>query len=236
MYYYFFAVSILPLSHTSSFSLVFMMAMVAVFSWLLFGEKQTIFTFLTMILCSLGMLLLVQPWLDFNQGFTSMFTKQVFNLSISSGNSTLKDILSNQWLLGISYLILAVAGGIDALYFILAGVHLKKIKANLLIFLTSTVAALVSLFCCLYIEDLVWITDPYVILLVSVHVIGTGLAVSSVVYACQIIGPIQTSIISNFITVFNLIPQYTIFDGYLYGRRNAMEGTGMCHNHCSHYC
>ena len=221
---FFFSISILPLSHVSGFEIVITMVTVVVISRVILCERQSPLTLLANVLCTMGLCLLLQPWADFTDGFTPTFVQQQSNRSTTAANSLTAQTAGSYAFIGYSSLI--VSGIVLGVYSILNGIYLKSVKPTVLFFLTSAIPTPIALLLCLYFEEPVRITDPYVILYIIIHVLCTGISVFARIIACQMIGPVHVSIIENSTTLFNLIPQYTLFKHDLYGRMNVMEVLG----------
>ena len=229
-FFYYFAVSVLPLAHVSGLTQSLRMIAVSILmsftsrTWL---EKLTI---VAICGCTIGSFFVVQPWSAFSNGFIPEFlntTSSGFSYENKShdNNLTCCGELQSSWV-AAGYISILFGSIMDAIYLVVVGGQLKNVDSFNAVFFSSLLCVPISLIMSLYMEQPTVIMNPNIIPLVLIHVAGIAVTIITEVMACQIIGPLQTSIVENLCTILNLVPQYTFMSAYLYGRRNAMEIAG----------
>ena len=233
---FYFAVSVLPLSHASSLTYVFQTLVMAIISRVLLNEKCSLPVCTSVFGCVVGMLLLLQPWLDFNQGFTPGFAATMADVNhtylVTQSNASFETSVItttqsfNKELLLLGYIAVALAGGVEAFTITLVSKCLGELDRALLVFYTSSISILPQTLCCLYLEQPVLVTDPYSMFLIAAHAAALALGLMALNHACLLISPMQVMLVCNVGSVFNIILQYTVLSAQLYGRRNALEVAG----------
>ena len=234
-FFYFFAVSILPLSHASGLTETFRMLAYLILISIIsrtYPEKLTIIAILG---CTLGTFLVVQPWSGFSSGFIPGFkdvntTLSCFSLKNKSyetnwtGCGRLQTHNTDEIIVG--YISLILSSIFDAFYLLAAGVHLKHVDSLIQVFFSSLLCVPISLIISLYMEQPAVIYNPLDIILVVIHVVCMTVAIIGEIMGCKLLDIVQYTIIQNLCTILNLVPQYTFMSAYLYGRRNVMEVVG----------
>ena len=224
-FFYYFAVSVLPLAHVSGLYLSFRMIIVSI---LMSFTSRTWLDRLTIVAicgCTLGTFFVVQPWSAFSNGFIPEFLNTTSSGFSHDDNFTCCGELQSSWV-AAGYICILFGSMMDAIYLVVVGGQLKNVDSFIAVFFSSLLCVPISLIMSLYMEQPAVIMNPNVIPLVLIHVAGIAVTIITEVMACKIIGPLQTSIAENLCTILNLVPQYTFMSAYLYGRRNAMEIAG----------
>ena len=239
---YFSAVSLLPLTNASavyvSFRMIFFTLITTIKSQIPFDKILII----SIVGCTAGMVFITQPWLEFMDGFTPGFLELVpnndkvtqFNFSTYYGeNSSFSTeflTMSNEadvyQSLLFGYLLTLFAAAADAVYFLVVSIYLTSVNPAVQCFASACLCFPISILICFYFEQPVILSDVIDILLVSVHVIATGISLITQTFALQLLNPIKVSVIENVDTIMYIVPQYTFMSHYLYGRKNALEVFG----------
>ena len=238
---FFSAVSLLPLTDAAAFAI---------------GFKTIIFTLMTTIKsqipidkiliisivgCIAGTICITQPWSGFAGGFTPEFLESMmtsdetmqFNPSMLNYNNvssfepiTNSDdkIVYHAFLLGLLLSLLAAVA--DGVYFLVVSVNLKSVDPAVQSFASALVCFPISAIISFYVEQPIIISGTIDILLVSTHVLVTGICLLTLTAALQLLNPIKVAIIQNVDTVINIIPQYVFMGRHLYGRKNILEVFG----------
>ena len=238
---FFSAVSLLPLTDAAAFTI---------------GFKTIIFTLMTTIKsqipidkiliisivgCIGGTICITQPWSGFAGGFTPEFLESMttsdetmqFNLSMLNYNNVSsfepntdsgEKKVYHTFLLGLLLSLLAAVA--DGVYFLVVSVNLKSVDPAVQLFASALVCFPISAIISFYVEQPILISGTIDILLVSTHVLATGICLLTLTAALQLLNPIKVAIIQNVDTVINIIPQYVFMGHHLYGRKNILEVFG----------
>ena len=233
---YFSAVSLLPLTHASALTMSLRMIFFTLIMKVKFQGQLGVILIISIVGCTTGMLFIAQPWSAFTDGFTpgflifesdhenmtqsnlTMFNEK-YESSISEENVVYQTIL-------LGYLLSILAALADATYMLIVSMYLKSVNAAVQCFATACICFPVSMLISLYVEQPVVISGTINILLVSFHVLSTGICLIAEVAVLQLLNPIIASIIDNADCITYVIPQYTFMGHHLYGRRNVLEVLG----------
>ena len=238
---YFSAVSFLPLTNASAVYISFRMIFFTLITTIKSQVPIDKILIISIAGCMAGMVFITQPWLEFTNGFTPGFLWSVtnndnftqFNISMYGNNplpSTKPLTMSNETAeyqtLMFGYLLTLLAAVADAVYLLVVSVYLKSVNPAVQCFASACICFPISILICFYVEQPVILPDVIGILLVSVHVIATGISLITETAALQLLNPIKVSVLGNVDTIMYIIPQYTFMGHYLYGRRNVLEVFG----------
>ena len=221
---YFYAVAILPLSHAEALLVCTRMILFVFLAALTKRITLNIFNVLSVVGCTVGVLMIVQPWKPFDQGFTVNaigINESISHQNNMSGHSnvSVSKIISG-------YTAVIASGTMGALYFYIAAFYLRSVPSAIQCLVMGCLCLPSSILLSLYIEQPVLLTNSHDIILAAVHAISTGSFIISANASFQLLDPILVPIILNIQAVLGLIPQYTFMRKYLSGRMNIMEVLG----------
>ena len=131
------------------------------------------------------------------------------NLSFSTEFLTISNEADVYQSLIFGYLLTLFAAVADAVYFLVVSVYLKSVNPAVQCFASACLCFPISILICFYVEQPVILTDVIDILLVSVHVIATGISLITQTFALQLLNPIKVSVIENVDTIMYIVPQFT---------------------------
>ena len=237
---YFSAVSLLPLTNASALSMSLRMISFTLMMRIKFQEPLDSILIISVVGCTLGMVFIAQPWSDFTNGFTPSFliskteNTMQFNISMSSITNVSSSIESIQTsdirvvyqTLLPGYLLSIVAAVADGIYMVVVTVYLKSVNPAVQCFASACICFPISMLISFYVEQPIIISGTINILLVSIHVVATGINLVSEITTLQLLNPIMVSVIENVDTITYIIPQYTFMGLYMYGRKNVLEVFG----------
>ena len=234
---YFSAVSVLPLTNASALTISFRMIFFALLTTLKSKVPIDKILIIAIVGCMVGMLLIAQPWSSFLDGFTPEFLEPIVknNTLIVTGPQNLSSFselvtVSNEKLayhtLILGYLLALLAAFSDSIYFLIVSVYLASVNPAVQCFASACISFPISLLISFYVEQPILITGTGNILLVSTHVLATGISLITQTAALQLLNPIKVSVVENIDIILYILPQYTFVSHYLYGRKNVLEVFG----------
>ena len=174
--------------------------------------------------CTVGVLVIVQPWKSFQQGFTP--DVMVINESIHQSQETENNSRGINTAVLPGYIAVISAGAVSSIYFYITAFYLKSIPSAIQCLVAGSFCLPSSLLISFYVEQPVIITNVRTIILATGHALGTGIHMITQNSSLQLLDPVIVSILFNFHAVLGLIPQYTFIRQYLFGRMNIMEVSG----------
>ena len=239
---FFSAVSMLPLTNASavtiSFRMVFFALLTGVKSWVPIDKILII----SIVGCMSGMFFIAQPWSHFLEGFTPEFlgpsaqnnTLIELNFSVNGPQNlsslsllvTTSNKKSPYQTLILGYLLALLAAFADSIYFVVVSVYLTSVNPAVQCFASACISFPISMLISLYVEQPILIAGTKDILLVSIHVLATGICLITQTAALQLLNPIKVSVVENIEILLYILPQNTFVSHYLYGRKNALEVFG----------
>ena len=221
---YFYAVAILPLSHAEALivctSMIFFVFLAALKRRIILN----IFSVFSVVGCTVGALIIVQPWKPFDQGFTS--SVYCINASVCNQNNITDHSNVNISKIISGYMAVIASGAVAALYFYIAAFYLRSVPSAIQCLVMGCLCLPSSILLSLYVEQPVFLTNSHDIILAAVHAISTGSFLISENASFQLLDPVLVPIILNIRSILGLIPQYTFMRKYLFGRMNIMEVSG----------
>ena len=237
---YFSAISLIPLTNASALTMSFRMISFALMMRIKFREPLDLILIISIVGSTAGMVCIAQPWYKFMNGFIpgfltsktekmmqfniSMFSKENASSTMETIGTSDENVVYQNLLLG--YLLSTLAGVADGIYMIIVVVYLKSVNPAQQSFVSACISFPISMLISLYVEQPVVISGTINILLVSTHVIATGISLTAEVAVLQLLNPIMVSIIENVDSITYIIPQYTFVGHHLYGRKNVLEVFG----------
>ena len=239
---FFSAVSLLPLTDAAAFTIGFKTIIFTLMTTIKSQIPIDKILIISIVGCIGGTICITQPWSGFAGGFTPEFLESMttsdetmqFNLSMLNYNnvsSFLEPITNSDekmvyhaFLLGLLLSLLAAVA--DGVYFLVVSVNLKSVDPAVQSFASALVCFPISVIISFYVEQPIIISGTLDILLVSTHVLATGICLLTLTAALQLLNPIKVAIIQNVDTVINIIPQYVFMGRHLYGRKNILEVFG----------
>ena len=224
-FFYFFAVAILPLSHAEALMVTSRLISFVTLATLTKRTITSMYTIVSMGGCTLGIMLIIQPWKSFEQGFIPSFLDRNTS-TLEQANSTWHTDADIRSLVAGGYFCVIASGAVDALYFYVSAFYLQAVPSAVQCFVTACFCFPASLLVSLYTEELVICMTALDMLLAAVHSISAGLHLMAINASFQLLDSVQVSILMNFNAVLILIPQYTLMRKYLYGRGNIIEVVG----------
>ena len=224
--FYYAAMNYLPLTHVSATVMSLRTIIMAVLVKLLKGEVRK-FVLIASVGCLAGILLVVQPWDEFQNILSAQY-----NLT-DTNNVTDLDYISikNQKIhmnALFGYFMAFIAALCDACFMTTVGVYLKTMHSMVISLLSSCICIMITGLLTFYISQPVIIVDQSTILLLCLHVIFSSLTVVMQIVSCQLMEPVHVSLIENLEIVTFLIPQYLIMKNEFHGHMNLMEISGCC--------
>ena len=233
---YFAAVSILPLTNASGLTVTLRMIFFALMTSIRYQVSLDKILIVSIVGCTAGMIFITQPWSEFIDGFAPGFffnnTEETIQLNVSMFNQTCAEPVSTsdndrvfQTVL-LGYLLSILAAVADSIYMVVVSVHLKSVNPAVMCFASASICVIMSILISFYVEQPILISDPLDILLVSAHLLATGISLVTETAALQLLNPVMVSIIENVDSITYIIPQYTFMGRYLHGRKNVLEVFG----------
>ena len=220
---YFHAVSVLPLSHAGALLVCTRMIFFVIYAAVTKQIAFNIFNAITMIGCTVGVLMIVQPWVPFDEGFTSNVL--VINESTKLHENDETDNHANTAVI-FGYMALIASGAFSALYFYITAFYLRSVPSAIQCLITGSICLPSSLLISFYVEQPIITTNISDIVLVTVHALGTGTHIIAQNTSLLLLDPVLVPILFNIHAILGLIPQYTFMSPYLFGRRNVTEVLG----------
>ena len=217
------------------------MVILAVITKLYFNMDVNVFTITAVVGSVFGLILQMQPWSSFSEGFTPGFLEEVptnnstlmsliWKGSVvgNSRNESLSEIpdINLNVLIVIGHVVMFFAALSSSLHIITIGIYLKSVDASLICCVCALVCFPLSLVLMLYIENYVYIEDLTSICLICIQAICTAFNNIFENNAYQILPALQASVIESTQPILSLILQYTIFKQNLSGRMNIFGVLG----------
>ena len=223
--FYFYAVAILPLSHTEALMVSSRVICFVILATMRKRINLNIFIIVSIIGCALGVVLIVQPWKTFNHGFIPRFldTNKSIPKDVNITGHTDVDI---RGLVTAGYLFSIASGAVDAIYFYTSAFHLRSMPSALQCFFTACFCVPASLLVSIYTEKLVINMSLAEVSYAALHSVSTGIYLITINGSFQLLDSVQVTILLNCNAVLILIPQYTFLNEHLFGRRNIAEVFG----------
>ena len=242
---FFFASSaILPLAHAMACYSISAMFFIGFFTKVLLKKDLGFGHGLSLMLSSLGIVFINQPWSTFTIGFLPpyMMTSITFpSTALHYGISNYTGIGTHEpnqlqratistidlsIVIATGYGLSCLAGLSGAVYLLTVGTYLLDMNPFSQGFVVSVTNSVASLLISFYVEELAFVTKVSEILLVIIHCFGVTFDLICTSAATQRINPSHVCLIQSFTVVVLLIIQYTLMNNGLSGHENMLEVIG----------
>ena len=229
---FFGAVGHMPLIEAVSIEIIFSIISAIVQARLLFHKGITHLNIMSIVVCTAGLTLAVQPSWLFKQNIqVAIITNSSFeysNMSATSAEnsiSLLKEDKSANMV--FVYTLLILSGIADGMYLDVNAVLLREVPPIVKVTYLSGFGLITSIVLAFYLEDFVITLTVKQFLLVLGHSVASAETFFTTIYTCQMIGGIRASLVFSLQIVVMFILQYTLMSSIMPGHHNWIEILGV---------
>ena len=222
----------LPLAEVMGMVSIFSMIAAMIQAKFLFKKDIQILYILSLIVCIVGILMIVQPQFQFQNDINSHLnlsqSKSVSNLFSNTSdyihidNSRMVDATDKLY----GYLLCAIGGVAFGISFDVNGILLSDLRPFIKITYFTTIYFIASILISFYAEPIVVFMTFHQFLLLMAHAIGAAMTCFFNVYSSHIIGGVRFSLVLSLRILIHLLVQYTVMKSFLPGHRNWIEVVG----------
>ena len=224
----------LPLAEAIGIVSIFSMIAAVFQSKVLFKKDVTVFHILSLIVCVIGILMVVQPCFLFHKDISLPET-------VSPSNQVWRDIDSNQSLYvrlsskeqctvgvkhTIGYILCVTGGVVFGMTYDVNAILLHDLRPFVKITYFTTLYFIASIVIAFYVEPIVISLSLYQFLLVLAHSAGAAMACFFNIYSAHMIGGVRASLVFSSQILMNLFVQYTFMKSIMPGNGNWAEIVG----------